>query len=51
MSSTNPYAAGAPSRLPLGEQLVAAPWREDLLLRAARALERAGVAGSPTAPK
>jgi aspartyl-tRNA(Asn)/glutamyl-tRNA(Gln) amidotransferase subunit A len=30
--------------LPIGVQLVAAPWREDLCLRAARALELAGVA-------
>jgi len=30
--------------LPIGVQLIAAPWREDLCLRAARALERAGVA-------
>ncbi|MEH3085517.1 MAG: AtzE family amidohydrolase [Xylophilus ampelinus] len=38
--------------LPLGVQLIAAPWREDLALRAARALERAGVAATaaPAAP-
>jgi AtzE family amidohydrolase len=30
--------------LPVGVQLIAAPWREDLCLRAARVLERAGVA-------
>jgi Asp-tRNA(Asn)/Glu-tRNA(Gln) amidotransferase A subunit family amidase len=30
--------------LPIGVQLIAAPWREDLCLRAARELERAGVA-------
>jgi AtzE family amidohydrolase len=30
--------------LPIGVQLVAAPWREDLCLRAAFALERAGLA-------
>jgi amidase len=29
------------SGLPVGVQIVAAPWREDLLLQAARALERA----------
>jgi len=29
--------------LPIGVQLIAPPWREDLCLRAARALERAGV--------
>jgi 1-carboxybiuret hydrolase len=30
--------------LPMGVQLIAAPWREDLCLAAARALEQAGVA-------
>jgi aspartyl-tRNA(Asn)/glutamyl-tRNA(Gln) amidotransferase subunit A len=30
--------------LPLGVQLIGAPWREDLCLGAARALEQAGVA-------
>lgn len=30
--------------LPIGVQLIAAPWREDLCLRAAWALERAGTA-------
>jgi Asp-tRNA(Asn)/Glu-tRNA(Gln) amidotransferase A subunit family amidase len=32
--------------LPIGVQLIAAPWREDLCLRAARALEQAGLAES-----
>ncbi len=36
-------------RLPIGVQLVAAPWREDLALRAAAALDDAGVASSPVA--
>ena len=31
--------------MPIGVQLIAAPWREDLCLRAAHALEAAGVAG------
>jgi AtzE family amidohydrolase len=35
--------------LPIGVQLIAAPWREDLCLRAARALEASGVARSPVA--
>ena len=35
--------------LPLGVQLIAAPWREDICLRAARALELAGIAASPVA--
>jgi 1-carboxybiuret hydrolase len=39
----------AAPHLPLGVQLIAAPWREDLCLRAARALEAAGVAHAPVA--
>ncbi|MES2564872.1 MAG: AtzE family amidohydrolase [Pseudomonadota bacterium] len=35
--------------LPIGVQLIAPPWREDVCLKAARALERAGVARSPIA--
>ncbi|AHV93425.1 AtzE family amidohydrolase [Bordetella holmesii] len=35
---------GDTAHLPLGVQLIAAPWREDLCLAAARLLERAGVA-------
>jgi amidase/aspartyl-tRNA(Asn)/glutamyl-tRNA(Gln) amidotransferase subunit A len=31
--------------LPLGVQLIAAPWREDIALRAAWHLQQAGVAG------
>jgi 1-carboxybiuret hydrolase len=33
-----------PGQMPIGVQLIAAPWREDLCLAAARALERSGVA-------
>lgn len=36
--------------LPVGVQLIAAPWREDLCLRAARMLEVAGVARLAPAP-
>jgi len=36
-----------PLRLPLGMQVIAAPWREDLALRVARALEVDGVATAP----
>jgi amidase/aspartyl-tRNA(Asn)/glutamyl-tRNA(Gln) amidotransferase subunit A len=36
-----------PGKLPLGVQVIAAPWREDLALRVARALEVVGVAKSP----
>ncbi|AIQ88574.1 MULTISPECIES: AtzE family amidohydrolase [Methylobacterium] len=35
--------------LPLGVQVIAAPWREDLVLRVARHLERTGVSTSPIA--
>jgi 1-carboxybiuret hydrolase len=35
--------------LPLGVQVIAPPWREDLALRVARALERDGVARAPVA--
>lgn len=35
--------------LPLGVQVIAAPWREDLALRVARALERNGVVRAPVA--
>lgn len=40
-SSFSPQAS---ARMPLGVQVIAAPWREDLALRAARLLERSGVA-------
>ena len=30
--------------MPLGVQVIAAPWREDLALRAARVLQQAGIA-------
>jgi len=33
-----------PGKLPIGVQVIAAPWREDVALRAAAELERAGVA-------
>ena len=36
-----------PGKLPLGVQVIAAPWREDLALRVARALEVVGAAKSP----
>ncbi len=40
---------GGHARLPIGVQLIAAPWREDLVLRAAHALEAAGTVRSPVA--
>jgi 1-carboxybiuret hydrolase len=33
--------------LPIAVQIIAAPWREDVALKVARALERAGVAAAP----
>ena len=35
--------------MPIGVQIIAAPWREDIVLRVAYALERAGVAAAPAA--
>jgi aspartyl-tRNA(Asn)/glutamyl-tRNA(Gln) amidotransferase subunit A len=32
--------------LPIGVQIIAAPWREDVVLRIAHALERAGTGGA-----
>ncbi|KQP03746.1 AtzE family amidohydrolase [Pseudorhodoferax sp. Leaf265] len=37
-------------RMPIGVQLIAAPWREDIALRAAAALEGLGVVRAPVAP-
>src|SRR5262249_54123933 len=34
--------------LPIGVQIIAAPWREDVALKVARALERTGVVAAPT---
>jgi 1-carboxybiuret hydrolase len=39
----------AGERLPIGVQIIAAPWREDLALRVASALERDGVVRAPVA--
>jgi amidase/aspartyl-tRNA(Asn)/glutamyl-tRNA(Gln) amidotransferase subunit A len=39
----------AAPQLPIGVQVIAAPWREDLCLRVAHALEAAGVARAPVA--
>ena len=40
---------GVHAHLPIGVQVIAAPWREDLALRVAHALEAAGVAHAPVA--
>jgi aspartyl-tRNA(Asn)/glutamyl-tRNA(Gln) amidotransferase subunit A len=43
---TIPIANGA---MPIGVQIIAAPWREDVALAAALRVERAGLAGAPMA--
>ena len=40
---------GVHATLPIGVQVIAAPWREDLALRVAHALETAGVVRAPVA--
>jgi AtzE family amidohydrolase len=47
----DPAALGTPGGLPIGVQLVAAPWKEQTLFRVAAALERAGVIASPAIPR
>jgi aspartyl-tRNA(Asn)/glutamyl-tRNA(Gln) amidotransferase subunit A len=37
--------------MPIGVQIIAAPWREDTALRVAYALERAGVVSAPPPPR
>jgi aspartyl-tRNA(Asn)/glutamyl-tRNA(Gln) amidotransferase subunit A len=44
-----PIPAARQGGLPIGVQVIAAPWREDLALRVALALQRAGVAAAPVA--
>ena len=40
---------GCHATMPIGVQVIAAPWREDLVLRVAHALQQQGVAASPVA--
>jgi AtzE family amidohydrolase len=47
----DPRALATPGGLPIGVQLIAAPWREDLLFRVAAALEQAGICACPEPPK
>jgi amidase/aspartyl-tRNA(Asn)/glutamyl-tRNA(Gln) amidotransferase subunit A len=42
-------SVGAPLGMPVGVQVIAAPWREDLTLRVAAALEQAGIVNAPVA--
>jgi amidase/aspartyl-tRNA(Asn)/glutamyl-tRNA(Gln) amidotransferase subunit A len=44
-----PLWPNGPAALPIGVQVIAAPWREDLALRVARRLEADGVAVAPIA--
>lgn len=44
-----PLWPNGPTALPIGVQVIAAPWREDLALRVARKLEADGVAAAPIA--
>jgi Asp-tRNA(Asn)/Glu-tRNA(Gln) amidotransferase A subunit family amidase len=41
---------GCHATMPIGVQVIAAPWREDLVLRVAQHLHNAGVARAPIAP-
>ncbi len=41
---------GCHASLPIGVQVIAAPWREDIVLRVAHHLHNAGVAAAPIAP-
>jgi len=38
-----------PGQLPIGVQVITAPWREDLALRVAYELEQSGAAAAPIA--
>jgi amidase/aspartyl-tRNA(Asn)/glutamyl-tRNA(Gln) amidotransferase subunit A len=42
-------ASNKPRGLPIGVQVIAAPWREDRVLQVAAALERSGLAAAPLA--
>ena len=44
-----PLWPNGPNAMPIGVQVIAAPWREDLALRVARKLEAQGIAASPIA--
>jgi len=44
-----PLWPNGPGALPIGVQVIAAPWREDLALRVARRLEADGIATAPVA--
>lgn len=43
----DPVGLGTPGGMPIGVQLIAAPWAEDKLFRVAAALERLGVCAAP----
>jgi amidase/aspartyl-tRNA(Asn)/glutamyl-tRNA(Gln) amidotransferase subunit A len=41
---------GTNAARPIGVQIIAAPWREDLVLRVAASLEMRGIVRAPVAP-
>ena len=43
----DPVGLGTPGGLPIGVQLIAAPWAEEKLFRVAARLERLGICGAP----
>ncbi len=47
---TAPGGTAPDDALPIGVQVIAAPWREDIALRVAAELERQGVARAPRPP-
>ena len=44
----DPVGLGTPGGMPIGVQLIAAPWAEEKLFRVAARLEQLGVCASPT---
>ena len=49
-ASGGAYPVAEAGPLPLGVQMIAAPWREDLALRVARTAEALGVVAAADAP-
>jgi AtzE family amidohydrolase len=47
----DPKALGTPGGLPIGVQLIAAPWKEESLFRVAAMLETRGVCAAPAIPE
>ena len=47
----DPKAIGTPGGMPIGVQLIAAPWKEAALFRVAGALAASGLCASPEPPR